>query len=769
MATPAVHTWFWRDYPKGNSVITLTDKHAFLLVSVLVLLVAFGGDAIWYLIRRTLSTFDLFHDTTDLDRLLKADSSAFEFFPRLVHCLCSDASLLKRKRVWILLVVIFLLAIGIPVLSIFVSWAITAGTKETPQVIAASTPGAGGLWRINSTDAAAVFRNDQLNLNMTLSADNYFTSCYQSQYFTRCDSNLNVQSIPRYVTHNIPCPFDATLCRENDTTDLYLPFRIETDFIDESQLGLNTKARYSVKKAVECAPVKTEPFCLNCNAGASILEYSFGDDPYYFQIAVNSTSVPGYRLQPYVQAPSGNISLDSRLVRNDGLTTLLWLSAPGINYLEPVDDPWFEAHMIANYSFGEFFQSDYYVTLMGCVDQWQLCNNRTNICSGWQANGSPNIDDSLFNFHDAEDLQVGLILYWAFNRLDIYHMVEGRQASALNAQRFLSGLTQTGFASNQSQVEIDTWFGASLAKLQLTILGIGIGDPNFNTMGFVDVISNSSNPFRDAPQLVKFRDGDYAVIEALGVELLLGFSIPLVMISWLLKFREWRADHRARHNQAAPNPVPLTTMPPQRRPASANPSTGNNASGGNQAAPNPVPLTTMPPQRRPASANPSTGNNASGGNQAPSAPHLGSQDPRAHPQGVLPTPGGPIESAPQSVNRSPASRAQSARSSPRSSVAQLAQIQASTTPDTALRASPPSTTSDQGTSNVTHTNEVRMPAIPLLQAQAVEPSPIASTTNVSISNIGSSTSSVRLQTRVHDDEHDSSASTSSLIRHGPPR
>lgn len=736
MATPAVHTWFWRDYPKGNSVITLTDKHAFLLVSVLVLLVAFGGDAIWYLIRRMLSTIKWFHDTTDLDRLLKADSSAFEVFPKLVHCLWSDASLLKRKRVWILLVVVFLLAFGIPVLSILVSWAITAGAEETPQVIAASAPGAGGLWRINTTDAAAVFRNDQLNLNMTLSADNYFTSCYQSQYFTRCDSNLNVQSIPRYVTHNVPCPFDATLCRENDTTDLYLPFRIETDFIDESQLGLNTKARYSVKKAVECAPVKTEPFCLNCNAGASILEYSFGDDPYYFQIAVNSTSVPGYRLQPYVQAPSGIINIDSRLTRNDGLTTLLWLSAPGINYLEPVDDPWFQAHMIANYSFGQFFQSDYYVTLMGCVDQWQLCNNRTNICSGWQANGSPYIDDSLFNFNDAEDLQVGLILYWAFNRLDIYHMVEGRQASALNAQRFLSGLTQTGFASNQSQVEIDTWFGASLAKLQLTILGIGIGDPNFNTTGFVDAISNSSNPFRDVPQLVKFRDGDYAVIETLGVALLLGFSISLVMTSWVLKFREWRADHRARHNQAAPNTVPLTTRPPQRRPASANPSTGNNESGGNQA---------------------------------PTVPHLGSQDPRTHPQGVLPTTGGSIEPAPESVNRSPASRAQSARSSPRSSVAQLAQIQASPTLDTALRPTPPSTTSNQGTSNVTHTNDIRAPAIPLLQAQAVEPSPNASTTNVSISDIGSSTNSARLQIRMHDDDHDSSASTSSLIRHGPAR
>ncbi len=179
--------------------------------------------------------------------------------------------------------------------------------------------------------------------------------------------------------------------------------------------------------------------------------------------------------------------MDSRLTRNNGLTTLLWLSAPGINYLEHVDDPWFEAHMIANYSFGDLFQSDYYAILMGCVDQWQLCNNRTNICSGRQANGSPYIDDSLFNFNDTEDLQVGLILCWAFNRLDIYHMVEGRQSCALSAQRFLSGLTQTGFASNQSQVEIDTWFGVSLSKLQLTILGICIGDPNFNATGSMPV------------------------------------------------------------------------------------------------------------------------------------------------------------------------------------------------------------------------------------------------------------------------------------------
>ena len=463
--------------------------------------------------------------------------------PKLLHYLWGDSSLLKRKRIWILLVVVVLLAFGIPVFPIFVSWAITAGTKETPQVIAASAPGTGGLWRINSTDPDAVFRNDQLNLNLTLLADNYFTSCYQSQYFTRCDSSLNLRNIPRYVMHNISCPFDSALCRGNDTTDLYSPFRIETDFIDESQLGLNTRARYSVKKAVECAPVKTEPFCLNCNTGASILEFSFRDDPYYFQFAVNSTSVPGYRFQPYVQAPSGNITMDSRLIRNEGLTTLLWLSAPGINYLKSVEDPWFEAHTIANYSFGRIFQSDYHATLMGCIDQWRLCNNRTNICSGWQINGSPNIDESLFSFNDPEDIQVGLILYGAFNRLDVYHMIESRQSSALSAQRSLSGLTQTGFASNQSQVEIDAWFGPSLAKLQLTFLGIGIGDPKLIATGFVDVISNSPNPFRDVPQLIKFRDGDYAVIETLGVALLLAFSIALVMTSSLLKYWEWRIDH----------------------------------------------------------------------------------------------------------------------------------------------------------------------------------------------------------------------------------
>lgn len=115
MATPAVHTWFWRDYLLGNSVITLTDKHAFLFVSVLVLLVAFGGDAIWNPIRRMLLAFRLFHDTNDLAQLLKAGSSAFEVLPKLLHCPWSDSSLLKRKRIWILLVVIVCLAFGIPV------------------------------------------------------------------------------------------------------------------------------------------------------------------------------------------------------------------------------------------------------------------------------------------------------------------------------------------------------------------------------------------------------------------------------------------------------------------------------------------------------------------------------------------------------------------------------------------------------------------------------------------------------------------------------
>ena len=421
-------------------------------------MVTFGGDALWYIIIQLLRLLGKalgWPWTTWAKRIilqiLEDDKSAWDTCWKLIKLpgrsnRVSFRSCLDRILYGLFFFGTFLWTFGIPVLAVFISWALTPGTEENPQVIAANTPGSGALWMIDSNDIYAAWRNEELNLNRTLAAENYFDTCYQSQFFSRCISNLNVRNIPRSIKHNVSCPFNNTVCRQNDTTELYLHFRIETDWITESELGLNSKARYSVRKAVECAPVKTEPFCQNCDTGASDLLFQFGDETYQYHFNQSTKFVYGYRMTTLFGNTFNEMAqIDSRLARADGVTTLLLLAAPGFNYLQPVDDPWFQAHITADFISAVTYQSDYSTTLMGCVDQWQLCNNRTNICSEWQAEGA-SADYALFDFGDIDELNVGLILYWAFNQLSIYSMVAGRGSNALNVQRSLNGLTQTHFA-----------------------------------------------------------------------------------------------------------------------------------------------------------------------------------------------------------------------------------------------------------------------------------------------------------------------------------
>lgn len=80
-------------------------------------------------------------------------------------------------------------------------------------------------------------------------------------------------------------------------------------------------------------------------------------------------------------------SPDKALRRNDGDTSLMFLSANNIVYLgEPVKDPIYQANLTTgnNSESGKqsnVFTSNYYVNPLGCVDQHQFCNPTTQACT----------------------------------------------------------------------------------------------------------------------------------------------------------------------------------------------------------------------------------------------------------------------------------------------------------------------------------------------------------------------------------------------------
>ena len=204
MSSPPVHTGLWTNYKDGISVITLLDQDAFLLVSTLALLVALAGRAMFEILLWGCCHFILFDP--EIRRILEKETSTFKLLPKLLYTLGKKPCLLRRKSLLGLTLVSCAFAFGIPVLSVLVSWAITGRTQEIPIVTATFTSGAGGLWILGQD--ASIFKYEQYNLNNTLAADRYFETCYQPQLASRCSSILNVQSIPRFITHNVSCPFN---------------------------------------------------------------------------------------------------------------------------------------------------------------------------------------------------------------------------------------------------------------------------------------------------------------------------------------------------------------------------------------------------------------------------------------------------------------------------------------------------------------------------------------------------------------------------------
>ena len=75
---------------------------------------------------------------------------------------------------------------------------------------------------------------------------------------------------------------------------------------------------------------------------------------------------------------------DATLNRTDADITLMMLSQNDIVYTAPSDDPWMPAHIEVNNptsstsSRQKVWVGDYYVNLMGCIDQYQICNPNKN-------------------------------------------------------------------------------------------------------------------------------------------------------------------------------------------------------------------------------------------------------------------------------------------------------------------------------------------------------------------------------------------------------
>jgi hypothetical protein len=126
------------------------------------------------------------------------------------------------------------------------------------------------------------------------------------------------------------------------------------------------------------------------------------------------------------------------LQRSDADVTLMMLTQNDVTYLAPSDDPWMSAHITGEGDGQRVWVGDHDVNLLGCIDQYQICNPNIPGDAGCTAlSGAFKVSDSLsqpsglLGMNAEQRLTIQRFLLTSFFR-SMYYAVKGRGASALN-------------------------------------------------------------------------------------------------------------------------------------------------------------------------------------------------------------------------------------------------------------------------------------------------------------------------------------------------
>lgn len=175
-----------------------------------------------------------------------------------------------------------------------------------------------------------------------------------------------------------------------------------------------------------------------------------------------------------------------QLQRADADVMIFFLTAHGIMYTQPVDDPWFSAHRLGpkygnirnNESFPSYLQ-DEPLAVMGCAMQMQFCN--PNLPEERRCEPLRGTIDDSYPVTDLYATQSQKTSFqWAIDiiRLSFFSIsgiVESLGISSIIARQGLGNNYQGPLPTNQWQREVEYWAGASLTSLQGAFVEAGNG------------------------------------------------------------------------------------------------------------------------------------------------------------------------------------------------------------------------------------------------------------------------------------------------------
>ncbi|EAW06581.1 uncharacterized protein ACLA_082720 [Aspergillus clavatus NRRL 1] len=612
-----VYTGPWVNWSHGlyrGATLTLSQEYAGLLTAFLALFVSFAGTMMWrilcFVIHQACTTRpserrDFLHHTRQV--ILRNSSSGAGAAWTLTWLAWTVGRKTPRAllRIVPLLFLALLLVASFGVAGVFTGYV----TKVPGNTTVILGPHCGGFTLNVQANSTLLSQSVVLSKSLedTIQAATYADQCYQGSFSLTCGTYAR-QRLPFTTNANASCPFERGLCIANDQS----AFAMDTGLLDSNDdFGINSRPdnRVKYRRLTTCAPIYGSSFVNTRNDSDSgpIVYVNAGSIPalagvqnwtFSHTTRVALDDVDGYTLKAiYSQADSTGILHnegtmwfpDPSLNRTDADLTLMMLAQNSVNYVTPSDDPWMPAHVDLNVT----YMGDYYVNLLGCIDQYQFCNpNLAGDAGCTKLGGIHSVAQDMIlrnqrlSFSEDQATTIGRFLSAADYR-SMYYAVQGRGGSALNIAQKLYNNFQYYVPRNQWQIEVSNWFAASLAKEQAWAVEWATSPQNFASRqpGEKEVweynpVSTVSGQHQCRNQLVH-SNGEYKSLSILGMALTLavggliivtGLFLDIVVgffqrKKWLYLREQWEMEetlalHKAVYQSIGFSPDANEDLPP---------------------------------------------------------------------------------------------------------------------------------------------------------------------------------------------------------------
>ncbi|KAF2017544.1 hypothetical protein BU24DRAFT_388882 [Aaosphaeria arxii CBS 175.79] len=413
---------------------------------------------------------------------------------------------------------------------------------------------------------------------------------YAQQCYTNAENSEDCQQyvkpkLPLKVTRDPSCPFDSKMCKVGSLT-------IDTGFLSSNHdLGINLgpKSEFQIRIVDQCAPLVSQGYRSIHNQTSfpdiPVARYHYGTAKksngtldYIYQVATNFSSrkfdqfdvnrnpKEDYQLgvQRYLARVTdavrntNAIELIPELQRTDADTSIYFLSAPGINYVKPVDDAWYSAHTPKIFrtvtgSNITLYGQDEPASALGCIHQAQVCNpnapekDRCLPLAGI-ASGTLQKFPALWANGTAEQEMLAWIQRIFYSRYLFANSIISKAGISSLSARFNAGFEVTGpLPDDQWENEVLRWAGAASTSLQAQFVETAMGSRK--QLPDSVVIAPTSDHARKVCQSQRIMSTRYASFSVLGISLIVGIGGIIILLDMFLELLlDYFQRKNVRHN-----------------------------------------------------------------------------------------------------------------------------------------------------------------------------------------------------------------------------